>query len=323
MKTPRFWSAPNVISTALLTASALYGLGNALDRRFTRAQRATLPVIAIGNVTAGGAGKTPTALALAALLQQHGLTPHFISRGYGGSARHARAVAATDDWRDVGDEALLLAACAPTWVAPKRLDAAALAVQHGASLAIADDALQHYALAPDVSLLVIDGPYGIGNGRLLPAGPLRERLDSALARCDAVVMIGPDSQRLSPRITKPIFRANLMPIIDPQMLREKRWLAFAGIGRPDKFYALLREAGATLAATRDFADHHPYSTADLDQLLAEAARLDASLITTAKDAVKIPAQYRAEVTILPVALHFEDADSLLKLDAFRQLMQVT
>lgn len=321
MKTPRFWERRNYLSAALLPGAALYAAGSAIDRRCTRPQRAALPVIAIGNVTAGGAGKTPTALALAALLQQRGLSPHFISRGYGGRNRAARGVMPEDNWREVGDEALLLAQAAPTWVASHRVDAASLAARHGASLAIADDALQHYALQADLRLLVIDGPYGLGNGRLLPAGPLRETLENAAGRCDAVVMIGDDRQQLAARVSLPIIKATLQPALDAASLREKRWLAFAGIGRPDKFYALLREAGATLVATRDFADHHPYSAAELAQLMAQAAQLDAQLITTAKDAVKIPPDMRAQVSVLPVTLQFEDPGKLLAVEALRRLLQ--
>lgn len=322
MKTPRFWQSRNYLSTALLPAAALYAAGSAIDQRCTRPQRAALPVIAIGNVTAGGAGKTPTALALAALLQQRGLSPHFISRGYGGRNRAARGVMPDDDWRDVGDEALLLAQAAPTWIAPRRSDAAALAASHGASLAIADDALQHYALESDLRLLVIDGPYGLGNGRLLPAGPLRETLENVARRCDAVVMIGDDRQQLAARLPMPMLRATLRA--DATLsLTGKRLLAFAGIGRPDKFYALLREAGATLVATRDFADHHPYAQDEIEALCDEAARHGAQPITTAKDAVKIPAAYRPRVAVLPVTLQFNEPDSLLQLVPLRQLLQAT
>ncbi len=307
MKTPAFWQHNSLASALLTPFSWLYALGAALDRSLTTAQRAPLPVISIGNVTAGGAGKTPTALALAPLLEEIGAVPHYLTRGYGSdSAQVAHRVTAADGWQQVGDEALLLASRAPTWVGRDRFASALAAEKSGATIAICDDALQHHALAKDLSLLVIDGPYGIGNGHLLPAGPLRESLDAALARCHGVVLIGEDAHNLAAHITLPVFRAQLVPEGDLAWLREGKWLAFAGIGRPGKFFDSLRRAGATLAATRAFPDHHPYRMADLAALTAEAERLDAKLITTAKDAVKFAPADRARITTLPVALRFEN-----------------
>lgn len=321
MKTPSFWRDDTALSRLLWPLSLLYGFGAGLDRRFTRPQRAPLPVLAIGNITAGGAGKTPTALALARLLQQQGAQPHLISRGYGGRAQAARGVRADDDWRLVGDEAMLLARAAPTWIARRRVDAAILAQQHGASLAIADDALQHYALAADLTLLVIDGAYGIGNGRLHPAGPLRESLASALRRCDAVVLIGDDTHGLRAQIPKPVISARLevsATMIAP--VRSGSWHAFAGLGRPQKFYELLRQQGVTLSRTIDFADHHPYQPRELDQLLAQAQAAGASLVTTEKDFVKIPARYHGQIHCLPVSLNFSEPQMILDLCRQRGLL---
>lgn len=306
MKTPRFWQSIHPASTALLPLAALYRLGAWADRRFTRPQRAPVPVIAIGNATAGGAGKTPTALALVPMLQALGHAPHILTRGYKGAALSAHRVTASDALCQVGDEALLLRHAAPVWVGRDRFAAANAAAQAGATILVCDDALQHHALHKDRSLLVIDGPYGIGNGRLLPAGPLREPFADAVARAHAVILIGDDAQRLTPHLSLPVFRANLQPAGDTSFLTAKRWLAFAGIGRPEKFYATLRALGADLAATRDFADHHAYSPADIASLLAEAQRLGATLITTGKDHVRIPAAQADTIQTLPVTLVFED-----------------
>jgi tetraacyldisaccharide 4'-kinase len=302
MRTPHFWQQPNLLHRALLPASLLYRAGAWLDRRLTTPKRAPIPVIAIGNVTAGGAGKTPTAIALVAILQSLGHTPHILTRGYGGAKLSAHRVQADDDWRKVGDEALLLAAAAPTWVGRDRLKSAQAAAAAGASIVVCDDALQHYALHADINLLIIDGPYGIGNGALLPAGPLREPLASAVKRCDAALIIGVDAQQLYAHLAMPVFHGALTPSGDTASLNSRRLLAFAGIGRPEKFYSSLREQGAELIATQDFADHHPYSMHELNALIARATSLNAQLITTTKDAVKIPAQFQQHITTLPVGL---------------------
>lgn len=306
MNTPGFWQHRGMRSTCLLPLSALYALGAWLDRRFTRPRRAPLPVISVGNVTAGGAGKTPTTLALAALLQASGAQPHILTRGYGGAARTAHRVSAHDTAATVGDEALLLARAAPTWVGRDRYASALAATAAGASLLLCDDALQHHALVKTLSLLVVDGAYGLGNGRLLPAGPLREPLAAALDRTDAVVMIGPDATGLTSRLRCPVFMAALQPCGDTSNLQHGRWLAFAGLARPEKFFTSLRDLGATLAATRAFPDHYAYTPATLATLRREAEALGACLITTEKDAVKLATEDRAEVAVLPVALRFLD-----------------
>lgn len=305
MKTPRFWQSRNLTSTLLAPASAAYALGAWADRHVTTPRRAQIPVISVGNVTAGGAGKTPTTLALVPMLQALGHTPHILIRGYKSAARPApHRVTEQDDWRDVGDEALLLSAHAPTWVGRNRLTSAHAAASAGATILLCDDALQHHALYKNISLLVIDGSYGLGNGRLLPAGPLRESLAVGLARSHGVVMIGPDAHQLAETITIPVLHATLQPDGDMGFLREHRWLAFAGIARPEKFFTSARQAGADIVATRAFADHHAYSDAQLSALMREADAMGARLLTTSKDAVKIPAHRRASIAVMPIALAF-------------------
>jgi tetraacyldisaccharide 4'-kinase len=310
MRTPRFWQSCNATSLALLPASLLYRLGAWADRRFTTPQRATIPVISIGNVTVGGAGKTPTTLALIPILRDLGHTPHILTRGYKGAALTAHRVSETDTWQQVGDEALLLAKAAPTWVGRDRLASANAAAKAGATILLCDDALQHHILHKDLSLLVIDGAYGVGNAQLLPAGPLRESLKSAATRSDAVVLIGADAHHLMPKIRLPILRADLRYIGDTSFLSNTKWLAFAGIGRPEKFFATLHELGAELVATRSFGDHHPYTADDIDDLQMQAASLGARLITTTKDHVKLPASAAADVTALPIELIWQDRAAL-------------
>lgn len=304
MKTPHFWQSKNLLSTALLPASYLYGFGAWLDRARTTPQRASLPVISIGNLTAGGAGKTPTTLALIPLLQALGHTPHILTRGYGGANLSAHRVQAGDDWRSVGDEALLLAAAAPTWVGHDRLASAKAAKNAGATILVCDDALQHHALHKDISILVVDGPYGFGNGRLLPAGPLREPVASARARVQGVVLIGEADDALRARLPQPVFDAVLTPTAG--IVQGQKYLAFAGIGRPEKFYETLRTLGATLVETCNLPDHYAYPRTMVEALVARAAMLGATPITTEKDAVKIPPDLRAAITTLPVTLRFAD-----------------
>lgn len=315
MKTPRFWQQSSLISHLLAPAALLYRAGAWLDRRFTTPRHAPLPVIAIGNVTAGGAGKTPTTLALIPILAELGHTPHILTRGYhGGGEQNHRVDPANDHWHNVGDEALLLAYIAPTWIGGNRHASANAAAANGASIVVCDDAIQHHALHKDISLLVIDGPYGIGNGKLLPAGPLRETLASAASRADAAIIIGADVYKLGNQLTIPVFRAQLRPAGDTGFLAHGHWLAFAGIGRPEKFYTSLRELGAHITATRDFADHHAYSADDEAWLATEAEKRGAQLITTTKDAVKLSNELLKNVNILNISVWLEDPAS------FRQFL---
>ncbi|MES2984474.1 MAG: tetraacyldisaccharide 4'-kinase [Pseudomonadota bacterium] len=307
MKTPHFWKTDSLLSRLLAPAALAYRFGAWCDRRTTMPEHASLKVLSIGNVTAGGAGKTPTALALAPMLYDIGAIPHVLTRGYKAQAHlTAHRVTDADDWRSVGDEALLLARVGPTWVGRDRIASARAATKAGATLLICDDALQHHRLHKDISLLVIDGPFGIGNGRMLPAGPLREPLVAALSRCHAVIIIGDDTQRLAAEISLPVFRAALQPVADTSFLHANRWVAFAGIGRPEKFFTTLRTLGAPLAATHAFPDHHAYDGADFAMLAASAQAHGARLITTEKDAVKLPPALRDTVSVLPVELVFED-----------------
>ncbi len=304
MKTPNHWKTFTPRTLMLLPLSLLYRVGNWLDRETTTPTAADFPTISIGNVTAGGTGKTPVALALAPLLTDLGLTPHFITRGYkSATPLNAHRVTGVDTAATVGDEALLLSRIAPTWVGRHRIASIRAAKSAGATVALCDDAHQHYPLKKNLSFLVIDGPFGFGNEQLIPAGPLREPLHHAFARTDAVIIIGQDTDLVSARILLPIFRANLVPDT-ARIDKSKSYFAFAGIGRPDKFYTTLRDAGVNVVGTRDFPDHHIYTDAELRDLATKARQLGATLITTEKDAVKLPATAREEIAVLPVALEF-------------------
>jgi tetraacyldisaccharide 4'-kinase len=268
-----------------------------------------IPVFCAGNAGVGGAGKT---ILVRDLLRRLPGRPFALTRGHGG--RLGGPVLVDRDRHDaaqLGDEALLLAASGPTVLSRDRAAGARLALAEGASAIIMDDGLQNPGLKKTCSLLVIDGGYGFGNGRLLPAGPLREPVAAAASRCRAAVLIGPDRMGSAAALPRdlPVLRAELVPACLVALAGVKV-LAFAGIGRPEKFYDSVRVLGADVAGTVGFADHHRYSRKDANSLLARARKLGARLVTTEKDAVKLPAALRAEVLVVTVALRWENEAAL-------------
>jgi tetraacyldisaccharide 4'-kinase len=270
--------------------------------------RAPVPVICCGNVTVGGAGKTTLALDLGRRLLARGRRVHFLSRGYGGSRSGTHRVGPGDTAVTVGDEPLLLTDVAPTWIGADRAASARAAVESGAEVLVLDDGLQNPTLCKDLSLLVIDGATGFGNGRVLPAGPLREPVAAGMSRCQAAVLIGSDLAAAAVALPRslPLLRARLTNGPEVDALAGRKVLAFAGIASPDKFFATLGAAGVVLAGRRGFPDHHPYADAELWQVLEEAAQLDAVPVTTPKDAVRLPAALRAQVRVVGVAIEWED-----------------
>ena len=310
MRAPEFWSGDGrELAPFLLSPfAALYARATA--RRVSRpGWRAPVPVICCGNATAGGAGKTTLALDLGRRLSNRGIAVHFLSRGYGGNLRGAvRVDPARHDSRAVGDEALLLAADRPSWISGDRAAGARAAVEHGAQAIVMDDGLQNPTLEKDLSLLAIDGSYGFGNGRIIPAGPLREPVLTAASRARAAVLVGEDETGALDQLPRgmPVLRARLVPGPEAAMLRGQPVFAFCGIGNPRKFFASLQEAGAVLAGRSAYADHYPYDAGDLRELLAEAERLRAIPVTTRKDFVRLPPAFRARVTVLTVTLAWEE-----------------
>ena len=271
-----------------------------------------VPVICVGNFTAGGAGKTPTAIYVAGLLQAHGERVTFLSRGYGGTLARGGQPVLVDPARHaasaVGDEPLLLARIAPVVVCADRIAGAMAAKAAGATVIVMDDGLQSGRLHHTLALGVIDGAVGFGNGLCVPAGPLRAPLAEQAAFVAAQVLIG--NGAVVAAGTKPLFHASLQP--EPQAaadLKSSRVLAFAGIGRPEKFFATLAATGADIVQACAFGDHHAYSASELARLVAQAARQDLRLVTTEKDAVRLPQNWFARhgVLTLPVCLQFERA----------------
>jgi tetraacyldisaccharide 4'-kinase len=299
LRAPEFWSRAGLVADLLAPLGWAYGAVATARRRVAHPQRLGVPVICVGNVTAGGAGKTPVVLSLAALLRARGRAPHILSRGYGGSLRGpSRVDPAKHSARDVGDEPLLLAAAAPTWIGADRLASARAAIAAGADILLLDDGFQNPSLAYDLSLIVIDGGYGFGNGRVMPAGPLREPVAAAVERASAAVVIGASARHIALGAL-PVLGAQLVPLAADD-LKAARVLAFAGIGRPEKFFATLREFGANLIETRAFPDHHAFAGFELTSLETLARTNRASLVTTEKDWVRLPADRRAKIRALKV-----------------------
>lgn len=319
MRAPDFWQAEGSSWQAALLAPA-GAIHDAVTRwRFARAQpaRGAIPVICVGNLTAGGSGKTPAALVIAALLRRNGRKPAFLSRGYGGSeagpllvdpARHGAG--------EVGDEPLLLAAESIAIVARDRVAGLGEAERIGADCLIMDDGLQNPSLEKTLALAVVDGEAGIGNGKVIPAGPLRARLDFQFSLIDALIVVGQGSAgaalALKAHAQKiPVFGARL-EALDGEALAGKKVLAFAGIGRPEKFFASLEAAGAEITASRAFGDHHVFSGAECGELLALAERDGALPVTTTKDMARLAGGGAAQkalaekTQVLSVALRFDD-----------------
>lgn len=313
MRAPDFWAHDGLAAHVLSPLGEAYGLAGRLRRQLASPVRAAVPVICVGNLTVGGAGKTPVVLALAARLIGRGRRPHLLTRGYGGRlVGPVRVDPARHDAAAVGDEALLLAAAAPTWCARDRVRGARAAIAAGADLLILDDGFQNPHLHHDMALLVVDGGFGFGNGRLLPAGPLRESPAAGFARASAVVQLGADEagldRHLPPAVTRLCARLRAGP--EAPDLRGRPVVAFAGIGRPEKFFRSLAEAGARLVARHAFADHHRYRSRELQALLAEAENKAALCVTTAKDAVRLPQAFLAAITIWSVNVIWQDHDAL-------------
>lgn len=315
MKAPAFWwKKPGPLAHLLSPLAALYG-AVAASRLKQTGTRALCPVICIGNFVAGGAGKTPLALAIAQLLKAQGEKPVFLSRGHGGTLTGPALVDEVKHGpHDVGDEPLLLARSAPTIIAHDRVAGAMLAARYG-TIIIMDDGMQNPALWKDLTLAVIDAGQGIGNGFCLPAGPLRAPLQSQLPLVDLCVVVGGQApQSITQNFKERVMSARLVP--DAGMadaLKGRAVHAFCGIGRPQKFEQTLRDCGVKLIRSDAYPDHHMFSRIEIERLVAEARRAHALPITTAKDHVRIVAaapDLADKIAVLPVTLVFDHEDHM-------------
>ncbi|WP_426436793.1 tetraacyldisaccharide 4'-kinase [Bradyrhizobium genosp. P] len=322
MREPAFWHRPSSWTSHLLTPlAALYG-AVAAQRMQGAGVDAGIPVLCVGNYHVGGAGKTPTVLALAKLLRELDERPVVLSRGYGGRLRGPVQV---DPERymaaDVGDEPLMMATTLPVVIARDRAEGLTLARAQNASVILMDDGFQNPAVVKDASLIVIDGTRGVGNGRVIPAGPLRAPLPPQLERTDALIVVGEGqaAERIAAEVAsrgRLVLSAHLKPDeASLAVLRGKRVLAFAGIGDPARFFNTLRANGVEVVRGRSFADHHAFTRGEIDELVADAARDGLTLVTTEKDLARLRGAdglpvWAQAIVPFPVMLQFEDAAAL-------------
>ncbi|MBI1238881.1 MAG: tetraacyldisaccharide 4'-kinase [Alphaproteobacteria bacterium] len=314
MRAPDFWYRRDALSLTVAAIvsplAVLYWLGGLARRAFIRPQRVSVPVICVGNLTVGGTGKTPTVLAIVEHLRAMGRHPAILTRGYGGSLQGpVRVDPRKHDAGGVGDEALLLAHAAPTIKSADRRAGAALAIAGGADCLIMDDGFQNGALAIDLAILVIDAARGLGNGFIVPAGPLRESARAGLARAQAVLLVGEGTPPL-PQPVPPLLRARLGIPALPTPIAGQPLVAFAGIGEPAKFFRSLARAGGRIVGTTPFPDHHAYRAEEIAALHAQARAAGAALVTTEKDFVRLPLPLQADVVAVPAAMRFESPDLL-------------
>jgi tetraacyldisaccharide 4'-kinase len=311
MKTPAFWNTRNTTTSLLRPLSLLYRAGYLLQRAFTVQVKLSVPVVCVGNITAGGSGKTPMALHIGALLKARGIHAFYVSRGYGGTAIKPVLVNPNKHRSyEVGDEPLLLAQILPTVVGKNRLEAAQYAIAKGAKLLIFDDGFQNKKIYKNFSFLVLDGTVGTGNGFLLPAGPLREPLLPATRRAHCLVLINPSTRDLGLPKDRPLLTARMRPEGLAEQLRNQKVVGFCGIAFPEKFRNTLMTIGARIVHFSAFADHAYYSYGDLLPLAEIASKEKAYLVTTRKDFVRLPRGYKDKVVVVDVSLDFSEPDLL-------------
>jgi len=317
MKAPGFWYQPHHPLASLLSPlSALYTHMGRSHRQHARTQNLSVPVICIGNIVSGGSGKTPTAIAMMNLLRDTkiSLAPFFLTRGYRGMIEGPERVDNSHDPALWGDEALLLSRYAPTIVSKNRFAGGLLAQNLRSDFVIMDDGLQNYTLGKDISFCVVDGKMGFGNGCVIPEGPLRQPLEDGYALSDAFILIGDDTSETSKMLPagKPVFKARLKIKDDLSLSKETPYIAFCGIGYPDKFKASLTETGLNIREFKSFGDHHTYSPSDISNLSRMAAAQNARLITTEKDFARLPDFFQKDtIDVLSVEIAFENPDGLV------------
>lgn len=317
LTTPAFWyqtQSPNYKALALAPLSFVYQCAHNINVTRQKTYSPACPVICIGNLTVGGTGKTPAAIAVHNLIKPFYQNPAFLTRGYGGNIKQATAVNTdTHDYRQAGDEALLLAKHAKTIISPNRKNGAEFAKKENVDLIIMDDGLQNPSLHKTLSLCVVDGLRGFGNGKTIPAGPLREPLSHGIEKTDAFIIIGDDKHQTSKLIPdhKPIFHANIAALKKAE--QNKKYIGFAGIGHPEKFKNTLLDEGYSLQSFYAFPDHHRYTQKELDNLSRQAKEEQATLITTEKDFVRLPQDFITQNNVeeLAIALEWKHPEELL------------
>ncbi|MDR1289548.1 MAG: tetraacyldisaccharide 4'-kinase [Holosporales bacterium] len=313
LKSPSFWRRDDgFLVRALSPLSKVYSLISSVRMNNTIPEGTTVPVICVGNVVVGGAGKTPTVELVCDILKSFEHNPHIISSGYGGYLKNVVRVDPTmHSYLQVGDEALLSANVAPTWIGKNRLNSARAAILAGANVLVIDDGFQNNSLVQDFRILVVDSGQKFGNERLFPAGPLRETIESGLKKSDVVLIIGERDEQLDDRIRRirpniPICHAKMKVVGNRKFEDNSNVIGFCGLGYPEKFRKTLDEIGLNVRDFIAFADHHPYTITESQKLIKAAKNMGAILVTTMKDYVKVPDVFKHEMTVISIKLHLED-----------------
>ena len=317
LKAPKFWykKKDTYLSNTLYPLSLLFRFGTKIRNVISRKRVFQIPIICIGNIVVGGAGKTPVALKLGSMLKKNGYKPHFVSKGYGGIETNNTLIKEWHSAQSVGDESLLLSEVAPTWIGKDRNKSFILAKENGADCIIMDDGFQNPSLQKDFSIIVINGEQGFGNKRVIPSGPLRESIARGIARANLIIVIGEIDENTKRKISNsvPVIYANFKISKDNKIYKNQKITAFAGIAYPEKFYNSLNEQGAILEKKISYPDHHIFDENDMLNL-AETANLTKSiLVTTKKDFVRIPKSYRSLVSTLDGEIDFEDEGLLTEI----------
>jgi len=312
MRTPNHWQNNNVLSRLLMPFGWIYFQLSLWRHKIARSVDIGVPVICVGNIVAGGAGKTPTVMYLGKLLSKR-LKVAFLTRGYGGAfSGPIKVNPHKHTFQDVGDEALLLSKIAPTWVSKNRLDGGLAAKLDGAQIILMDDGFQNPTIGKTFSILVFDGPYGVGNNQLIPSGPLRETLGRGMSRADAVVIIGEDLHDLQSKIPEniPLFSVTTSPIISKKLKVAKSVIGFAGIGRPRKFLETLKTLNVEIQDFVPFPDHHKFRNSEIEDLIRRASETGAQLVTTTKDFVRLPPNTKNSVIAMDIELNWANQNQI-------------
>lgn len=311
LKTPKFWTEKNLISCALLPASFFYFLGFLLVKFFTKTVKISKPVICIGNLIAGGSGKTPTAIAIGKILHEMSADFAFLSRGYmsDGSSFLQLQKDGNHQASQVGDEPLLLIETAPTFVATNRLfGAKQIEKNNSFKMVVLDDGIQNDSLFRDYTILVVDANIAFGNNFLIPAGPMRETLSMGLKKTDLVLIVGEADEKLLQKfIGKKVAKAKIVPTNLNDFLG-KKLVAFCGLAYPQKFFSLLQKNGIELVESIGLPDHYLYRDADLEALCKIAKKNNAELVTTKKDWIKFSPNFQSKISYLNIELELEDKE---------------
>ena len=314
IKTPKFWTDRNIISYSLLPFSLVYACGFFLIRFFAKKEKISKPVICIGNIIAGGSGKTPTAIAIGRLLQEMSIDFSYLSRGYMGDGSEFLSVNSnSSNAKQVGDESILLSEVAKTFVAKNRLfGAQQIDRMRDVKMIIVDDGMQNNSLNYDYTIAVIDSGVAFGNEFLIPAGPMREPINSGLNKADLIIIIGEANDSLLQKLSnRKLIQARIIPS-NIDAFKNKRMMAFCGLAYPKKFFSLLKSEGVEVLNEVGFGDHHNYSNNELEELMNNAQVNNMSLVTTKKDWVKFSKEFKEKIPYLDIRLEFDDKEFIKK-----------